>query len=107
MNDEHDQNCYAKCTDSAEDREYSVYMMNSTEIRFRENLVILRGRSGLTQEQLAETIGVSRNAIAKWEAGLGIPSIRNLIALKKFFNVSIDDMLLENTGKENEQNEEE
>lgn len=56
-------------------------------------LVQLRDKSNLTQEELAEKLGVSRAAIAKWESGGGIPSIPNIIAISELFDVSIDYLL--------------
>ena len=54
-----------------------------------------RNELGLSQEQLAEKIGVSRSAVAKWESGKGTPDIENLKILSKEFGISID-VLLEN-----------
>ncbi|MGI6579962.1 MAG: type II CAAX prenyl endopeptidase Rce1 family protein [Saccharofermentanales bacterium] len=52
-----------------------------------------RKQSGLTQEQLAETMTLSRSAIAKWESGTGLPDVDSLILLAQLLNVSIDDLL--------------
>lgn len=56
-------------------------------------LVSLRKRDGLTQEQLAEKIGVSRQAVANWEKGESTPDISNCISLANLFGVSIDELV--------------
>lgn len=48
---------------------------------------------GLTQEELAKILFVSRTAISKWESGRGYPSIDSLKSISKFVNVTIDDLL--------------
>lgn len=60
-----------------------------------EKIYTLRRRSGLSQEQLAEKIGVSRQAISKWEGGLSTPELDKLKALSEFFRVSIDELTSE------------
>ena len=60
---------------------------------FNEKLQDLRKNKGLTQEELAEALYVSRTAISKWESGRGYPSIDSLKDISKFFSVSIDDLL--------------
>lgn len=57
-----------------------------------EKIYTLRRKSGLSQEQLAEKIGVSRQAISKWEGGLSTPELDKLRALSEFFHVSIDEL---------------
>jgi Predicted transcriptional regulators len=54
------------------------------------NLVSLRKAKGLTQEQLASAIGVSRVTLARWETGEFQPSLDYLITLSQYFRVSID-----------------
>lgn len=58
-----------------------------------ENLLVLRKRQGLSQEDVAERIGVSRQAVAKWEAGETIPDLTNSIALAKMYDVTLDDLV--------------
>ena len=53
----------------------------------------LRKQSGFTQSQLAEKLGISRQAVSKWERAESSPDTDNLIALSKIYNVSIDEML--------------
>ena len=62
-------------------------------MKFCEKLQELRKKRGLTQEELAEQLYVSRTAISKWESGRGYPSIDSLKAIAKYFSVSVDDLL--------------
>ncbi|MBQ6535218.1 MAG: helix-turn-helix transcriptional regulator, partial [Firmicutes bacterium] len=62
-------------------------------MEFREKLQELRKSRGLTQEELAEAIFVSRTAVSKWESGRGYPSIESLQELSRFFSVTIDDLI--------------
>ena len=62
---------------------------------FAEKLKTLRKQKNISQEQLAEIIHVSRQAITKWESGNGIPDIENLITISSLFNESLDSLLSE------------
>ena len=62
-------------------------------MEFNEKLQELRKSRGLTQEELAEALFVSRTAVSKWESGRGYPSIDSLKEISKFFSVSIDELL--------------
>ncbi|MBQ2650466.1 MAG: helix-turn-helix transcriptional regulator [Clostridia bacterium] len=62
-------------------------------MELNEKLQMLRKQKGLTQEQLAAELYVSRTAISKWESGRGYPSIDSLKALARFYNISIDELL--------------
>lgn len=62
-------------------------------MEFSEKLHELRKQKGLTQEELAALLYVSRTAVSKWESGRGYPSIDSLKAISGFFSVSIDDLL--------------
>ena len=62
-------------------------------MEFHEKLQELRKNRGLTQEELAEVLYVSRTAISKWESGRGYPSIDSLKEISNYFSVSIDDLL--------------
>ena len=64
-------------------------------MNFAEKLKELRKQKGISQEQLAEKIYVSRQAVTKWESGNGIPDIENLIAISNLFNESLDSLLSE------------
>ena len=61
-------------------------------MEFNEKLQQLRKNKGLTQEELAQEIFVSRTAVSKWESGRGYPNIDSLKELAKFFSVTVDDM---------------
>ena len=58
-----------------------------------EKLYALRKKSGLSQEQLAEALNVSRQAISKWEGGSAMPESDKLLALSNYFGVSLDYLL--------------
>ena len=60
---------------------------------FGEKLREARKEAGLTQEQLAEKLSVSRSAVAKWESDLGMPDVGNLKAMSGLLSVSIDQLL--------------
>ena len=62
-------------------------------MEFNKKLQELRKQKGLTQEELAEKLYVSRTAISKWESGRGYPNIDSLKALTEFFSVTIDELL--------------
>ncbi|MBR3254984.1 MAG: helix-turn-helix domain-containing protein [Clostridia bacterium] len=62
---------------------------------FNEKLKMLRKESGLTQEELAEKLNVSRQAITKWESGDGTPDIENLKQISILFNTTIDELVKE------------
>lgn len=65
-------------------------------MEFNEKLQELRKSRGLTQDELAEKLYVSRTAISKWESGKGYPSIDSLKAISQFFSVSLDTLLSSN-----------
>jgi len=58
-----------------------------------ERIQELRKSKGLSQEQLAEMLGVSRQAVSKWESGQSLPEVEKLIAMGEFFGVTIDYIL--------------
>jgi transcriptional regulator with XRE-family HTH domain len=62
-------------------------------MEFNEKLQELRKLKGLTQEELAQELFVSRTAISKWESGRGYPNIDSLKAIGKFFCVTVDELL--------------
>ena len=62
-------------------------------MEFNEKLQELRKGKGLTQEELAERLFVSRTAVSKWESGRGYPSIDSLKELSRFFSVTIDELI--------------
>ena len=62
-------------------------------MEFHEKLQELRKQKGLTQEELAEVLFVSRSAVSKWESNRGYPNIESLKAIAKFFGVTVDTLL--------------
>jgi transcriptional regulator with XRE-family HTH domain len=62
-------------------------------MEFNQKLQELRKQKGLTQEELAVSLYVSRTAISKWESGRGYPNIDSLKAIAKFFSLTVDNLL--------------
>lgn len=62
------------------------------------NLKMYRKQNGFTQEQVAERLGVSRQAVAKWEKGESLPDIESVITLADMYGVAVD-FLVRNMGK--------
>ena len=62
-------------------------------MEFNEKLQELRKSRGLTQEELAKELFVSRTAISKWESGRGYPSIESLKEISRYFSLSIDELI--------------
>ena len=62
-------------------------------MRFADNLKQLRRDRHLSQEELAELLHVSRQAVSKWEQGLGYPEVENLLLLSRQLNISLDQLL--------------
>ena len=62
-------------------------------MEFNEKLQDLRKSKGLTQEELAKELYVSRTAVSKWESGRGYPNIDSLKELSRYFSVSIDELI--------------
>ena len=60
---------------------------------FSENIKKIRKENHLSQEQLAEELGVSRQSISKWESGAAYPEMDKIIYICKKYNVNIDDLL--------------
>ena len=60
---------------------------------FSEKLYELRRKSGLSQEELAEALDVSRQAISKWESGRALPEIGKLLTVSAYFGVSLDELM--------------
>lgn len=69
-------------------------------VEIANSLVRLRKKNGLSQEALAEKIGVSRQAVSKWERAESSPDTDNLIALAELYNLSLDDMIKGNNVEE-------
>ena len=62
-------------------------------MKFNEKIVRLRKTKGMTQEELALAVGVSRQAVYKWECGQSYPEVAKLLELKLLFGISIDNLL--------------
>lgn len=60
---------------------------------FSENLQVLRKMKKMSQEQLAERLDVSRQAVSKWESGSGYPETEKLISICEIFNCSMDEII--------------
>ncbi|MDO5627225.1 MAG: helix-turn-helix domain-containing protein [Mobilicoccus sp.] len=60
-----------------------------------------RHQAGLTQAQVAESLRVSRQAVTKWESGVGTPDIENLAGLARLFGVSVDHLLADGGASDN------
>lgn len=67
--------------------------MNDKKWMIHQNLAFLRKSRQLSLEEVAERVGVSRQAVGKWESGETVPDIVNCDALAKLYNVSVDDLL--------------
>ena len=63
-------------------------------MNFGNNLKKLRVDRNLSQEQLAEKLNISRQAISKWESGKAYPDIENLVILRDMFDVTLDDLVI-------------
>lgn len=62
-------------------------------MEFNEKLQLLRKQNGLTQEELAKALYVSRTAVSKWESGRGYPNIDTIKNMAKFFDLTVDELL--------------
>lgn len=62
-------------------------------MEFNEKLQYLRKRKGITQDELAQCLYVSRAAVSKWESGRGYPNIDSLKAIAQFYGVTVDELL--------------
>lgn len=60
-----------------------------------EKIYTLRTRLGLSQEELAEKLGVSRQSVSKWETGQSVPDLEKIIKLSDLFGVSVDELVRE------------
>ena len=70
-----------------------------------ERIYKFRRKSGLSQEQLAEKIGVSRQAISKWESGTSTPELEKLLALCECFNITLDELVRDEVSAEGKNEE--
>ena len=59
-------------------------------MEFAKKLMTLRKQAGLSQEQLADRLGVTRQSVSKWESGTAFPELVKLVTLSEMFGVSVD-----------------
>ena len=71
-------------------------------MEFHQRLYELRRKAGLSQEELADLVGVTRQAVQKWESGASRPDLDNITALSDYFQVSLDYLI---AGREREENQ--
>lgn len=69
-------------------------------MNFSEKLKEIRKNEGLSQEQLAEKIGVSRQAITKWETGKGLPDVENMVIIAEIFKTTLDELLRDSAAEQ-------
>lgn len=62
-------------------------------MQISEKLQLLRSKTGMSQEELAERLGISRQSISKWESGQSVPDLKKLIILSEIYNVTIDSLV--------------
>lgn len=74
-------------------------------MELHEKIVLYRKKNGLSQEALAEKIGVSRQAVSKWETGDALPEVTKLKSLAETFNVTVDFLLDESKNEYTPQNQ--
>lgn len=60
---------------------------------FQDNLIALRKISGMSQEGLAEQLGITRQTLSKWETGESLPDIERCMQIAKVFDVSLDELV--------------
>ena len=69
-------------------------------MKFNEKLIMLRKQHNLSQEQVAEKLGVARQTISKWELGETTPEMDKLIIMSELYNITLDELMKEeNEGK--------
>ena len=72
-------------------------------MNFSQKLKEIRKNEGLSQEQLAEKIGVSRQAITKWETEKGLPDVENMIIIAEIFKITLDELLRDSAVKQEQE----
>lgn len=72
-------------------------------MNFSEKLKEIRKNEGLSQEQLAEKIGVSRQAITKWETGKGLPDVENMVIIAEIFKTTLDELLRDSAVRQKQE----
>ena len=72
-------------------------------MNFSERLKEIRKNEGLSQEKLAEKIGVSRQAITKWETGKGLPDVENMVIIAEIFKTTLDELFRDSAAKQKQE----
>ena len=72
------------------------------KINLAENLKKIRKENNLSQEQLAEKLGVSRQSVSKWEAGQAYPEMDKVLQICKLFNLNMDELFNQDVKEVNE-----
>lgn len=83
---------------------FGIMMQGGRIMNLSEKLLKLRKQSGLSQQELADQLNVSRQSVSKWELNESVPDISNILALSEIYHVSTDYLLkdsIENDTKEN------
>lgn len=73
-------------------------------MEFSKKLYELRKKNGLSQEEMANKLNVTRQTISKWELGESTPDMEKLIILSDYFNISLDELVLGKIPKQSENN---
>ena len=74
-------------------------------MEFNNKLYELRKQKGFSQEELANRLNVSRQTVSKWEVGESSPDMEKLVAISEFFDISLDELVLDKTSKQDEASE--
>lgn len=74
-------------------------------MEFNNKLYELRKQKGLSQEELANRLNVSRQTVSKWEVGESSPDMEKLVAISELFDISLDELVLDKAVKKEEASE--
>ncbi|MBQ6095555.1 MAG: helix-turn-helix transcriptional regulator [Lachnospiraceae bacterium] len=74
-------------------------------MEFNNKLYELRKQKGLSQEELANRLNVSRQTVSKWEVGESSPDMEKLVAISELFDISLDELVLDKVAKKEEPSE--
>ena len=74
-------------------------------MEFNNKLYELRKQKGLSQEELANRLNVSRQTVSKWEVGESSPDLEKLVAISELFDISLDELVLDKVVKKEETSE--
>lgn len=74
-------------------------------MEFNNKLYELRKQKGLSQEELANRLNVSRQTVSKWEVGESTPDMEKLVAISELFDISLDELVLDKAVKKDEASE--